>query len=54
MVVPNSCMWRRAAIAYFAMSVCPNGASNCTGPRPPNDRFAPRRRALRSARVVEP
>jgi hypothetical protein len=22
-VVPYSCMWRRAAIAYLAMSVCP-------------------------------
>ena len=54
MVVPNSYMWRCAAIAYFEISVCPNGASNCTGPRAPNERFALRRRALRSARVVEP
>ena len=53
-MVPNSCMWRRAAIVYFAISACPNGVSNCTGPRPPNERFEPRRRALRSARVVEP
>src|SRR5207244_126372 len=44
-------MCRRAAIAYLAINACPNGESNCTGPRPPNDRLALRRRALRSARV---
>ncbi len=54
MVVPNSCMCRRVAIAYFEISVCPYGTSNCTGPRPPNDKLALRRFAFRSARVVEP
>ena len=53
-VVPYSCMCRRAAIAYLAINACPNGESNCTGPRPPNDKFALRLRALRSARVVDP
>src|SRR5262245_49089972 len=54
MVVPNSCMCRRVAIAYFEMSECPNGTSNWTGPRLPKLRFALRRLRLRSARVVEP
>lgn len=53
-VVPYSCMWRRAAIAYLETSVCPYGTSNCSGPRAPNERFEVRRRALMSARAVEP
>ena len=39
-------MWRRAAIAYLAISAWPNGVSNCTGPRPPNERFDPRAAGL--------
>ncbi len=54
MVVPNSIMCRRVAIAYFEISECPNGTSNWIGPRPPKPRLAVRRRALRSARVVDP
>lgn len=53
-VVPYSCMWRRAAIAYLAISECPYGTSNCNGPRAPNDRFDVRRPALISARAVDP
>ncbi|CAM5263891.1 hypothetical protein STANM309S_06345 [Streptomyces tanashiensis] len=53
-VVPYSCMWRRAAIAYLAIRVCPYGTSNWSGPRAPNERFPVRRRARMSARAVEP
>lgn len=53
-VVPYSCMWRRAAIAYLAMSEWPYGTSNCKGPRAPKERFEVRRFALMSARAVEP
>ncbi len=53
-VVPYSCMWRRAAIAYLAISVWPYGTSNCRGPRAPNDRLPVRRPALMSARAVDP
>ena len=45
---------RRAAIAYFEMSVCPYGASHCIGPRAPQSRFAVRSLFLRSARAVLP
>lgn len=53
-VVPYSCMWRRAAIAYLAISEWPYGTSNWRGPRAPKERFDVRRRALMSARAVEP
>lgn len=53
-VVPYSCIWRRAAIAYLAMSVCPYGTSNWSGPRAPKERLEVRRRALMSARAVDP
>src|SRR5438309_7454900 len=54
MVVPNSNMCRMVVNAYLAISVCPNGASNCTGPRLPKLKLAVRRRRFRSARVVDP
>lgn len=53
-VVPYSCMWRRAAIAYLAISECPYGTSNWSGPRAPKLRFDVRRPALTSERAVDP
>src|SRR6476619_3186665 len=47
-------MWRRVTIAYFEISVCPNGTSNWYGPRAAKAMFADRRFRFRSARVVDP
>ena len=53
-VVPNSCMCRRAAMAYFEISVCPYGTSHCRGPREPQSSEAVRSLLRRSERAVEP
>ena len=47
-------MWRRAAMAYFEISVWPYGTSHCSGPRDPQSSDAVRNLLRRSERAVEP